>query len=449
MRYFVEVAAIVQRFHAQDTPVGTLSPKYIAVDEELTPFLLGPRLAPRSGPYVAPETASERRLDLRSDIYSLGRLLYFVLSGGDPPREAAAVAKLEELSKYPAGLVRIIRKATCQDPEQRYRMVDEMLSDLANFRQHLNVGMTHPEVEDRNTGLLSVVPDPIEEPSIAAAPPTEIPSEPTKKPTPMSNPLDPKRVFRGLGLAIAFAGIAFLVSEHLENSGGLTPLAVEDADRLSSFVSAASMSRRQTANALRSGRRVLGAPFRGAPPRRSRSIVRDGEEEVGHARRLPASGRRHRGAVLGLRSDDFWQLARRRVMKNRKLRTGARTGLSGYTLIDVMIVVLIISVLATVAVNRYQVFVARSKRPESVMTFRALAAQQREYMLTHGKYAGTFDALGFRVEGGERISSTEVQGRRYNYRLVQDEGPRSWYCIASGNLDGDAFLDILGASNPR
>ena len=243
VRYFVEVAAIVQRFHAQDTPVGTLSPKYIAVDEELTPFVLGPRLAPRSGPYVAPETASERRLDLRSDIYSLGRLLYFVLAGGDPPREAAAVAKLEELSKYPAGLVRIIRKATCQDPEQRYRMVDEMLSDLANFRQHLNVGMTHPEVEDRNTGLLSVVPDPIEEPSIAAAPPTEIPSEPTKKPTPMSNPLDPKRVFRGLGLAIAFAGIAFLVSEHLENSGGLTPLAVEDADRLSSFVSAASMSR--------------------------------------------------------------------------------------------------------------------------------------------------------------------------------------------------------------
>ena len=136
-------------------------------------------------------------------------------------------------------------------------------------------------------------------------------------------------------------------------------------------------------------------------------------------------------------------------MKNPKRWTGARTGLSGYTLIDVMIVVLIISVLATVAVNRYQVFVARSKRPESVMTFRALAAQQREYMLTHGKYAGTFDALGFRVEGGQRISSTEVQGRRYNYRLVQDEGPRSWYCIASGNLDGDAFIDILGASNPR
>lgn len=132
-----------------------------------------------------------------------------------------------------------------------------------------------------------------------------------------------------------------------------------------------------------------------------------------------------------------------------KKRMQGRKGLSGYTLVDVMTVVLIISVLATVAVNRYQVYVARAKRPEAVLTFRALAAQQREYMLTHGKFAGTFDALGFRVEGGERISSTEVQGRRYNYRLVQDEGPRSWYCIATGNIDGDPFLDILGASNPR
>lgn len=136
-------------------------------------------------------------------------------------------------------------------------------------------------------------------------------------------------------------------------------------------------------------------------------------------------------------------------MKNHKEPTRTRAHITGYTLVDVMIVVLIISVLATMAVNRYQVFVARSKRPEAVMTFRALAAQQREYLLTHGKYAGTFDALGFRVEGGERISSTEVQGRRYNYRLVQDDGPRSWYCIASGNVDGDPFMDILGASNPR
>jgi len=122
---------------------------------------------------------------------------------------------------------------------------------------------------------------------------------------------------------------------------------------------------------------------------------------------------------------------------------------AGYTLIDVMVVTLIIGVLAGIGTQQYGKYVARSKRPEAILAFRAIAAQQREHLLSHGLYAGTFDALGFRVEGGERISSTEVQGRRYNYRLIQDDGPRSWYVVATGNIDGDPFLDIIAASNPR
>ena len=134
---------------------------------------------------------------------------------------------------------------------------------------------------------------------------------------------------------------------------------------------------------------------------------------------------------------------------NGTQRAPRRRRLAGYTLIDVMIVTVIISVLATIGVNRYQMYVARAKRPEAVMTFRALAAAQREHLVTRGKYAGTFDALGFQVEGGARISPTELQGRRYNFRLIQDAGPRSWFCVASGNIDGDAFKDVIGASNPR
>lgn len=129
--------------------------------------------------------------------------------------------------------------------------------------------------------------------------------------------------------------------------------------------------------------------------------------------------------------------------------TQSRSKQSGYTLMDVMIVVLILSILATIAVSRYQIHVARAKRPEAIVAFRELATKQREYLLARGKYAGTFDALGFRVSGGSRISATEVQGRRYNFRLVQDDGPKSWYCIASGDIDGDPFQDILAASNPR
>jgi len=136
-------------------------------------------------------------------------------------------------------------------------------------------------------------------------------------------------------------------------------------------------------------------------------------------------------------------------MNEQRARSTRARRKAGYTLMDVMVVTLIIGVLASVSLNQYGKYVARARRPEAVMTFRALAAAQREHLLTRGTFSGTFDALGFRVEGGKRISPTEIQGRRYNYRLIQDQGPSSWYCVATGNIDGDAFPDIIAASNPR
>lgn len=122
---------------------------------------------------------------------------------------------------------------------------------------------------------------------------------------------------------------------------------------------------------------------------------------------------------------------------------------AGFTLMDAMVVTLIIGVLGSLGVNRYHKYVARAKRPEAVMSFRMIAAAQREHLLKHGYYAGTFGQLGFDIEGGVEVSPTEIQGYRYNYRLIQDDGPRSWYVVATGNIDGDEFPDIIAASNPR
>jgi serine/threonine protein kinase len=242
VRHFLEVASIVLRFHAIDSPVGTLSPSYIAVDDELKPFLLGPRIAPRSGPYVAPETASERLLDLRSDIYSLGRLLYFVVAGEDPPREARDIPMLEELGSYPAGIVRIIRKATCRNPDQRYQFLDEMLADVDRYREHRDVGMVHPEVEDRNTGILSVVPDAPQETEPSEAPGTEVPEPKSQKTAYVHNPVKARRLLHGIGLTLALMGIAFLISDYIEAHGALKPLTPQASAALSSFISEASVS---------------------------------------------------------------------------------------------------------------------------------------------------------------------------------------------------------------
>ena len=122
---------------------------------------------------------------------------------------------------------------------------------------------------------------------------------------------------------------------------------------------------------------------------------------------------------------------------------------AGYTVMDVMVVVVIMGVLASIGLNQYNKYIARSRRPETVIAFRAIASAQREYLLTHGTFAGTFSELGFNIERGARISPTEIQGFSYNYRILQDDGPRSWYVVATGNIDGDPFPDIVAASNPR
>ena len=242
LRHFLNVAAIVRRFHAIEVPVGTLAPSYIAVDDALNPFLLGPRLAPRSGPFVPPETASERRIDLRSDLYSLGRLLYFVVSGEEPPREARDVPMLEELGSFPAGIVRIIRKATCRNPDDRYQCLDEMLADLQKYREHKGVGMVHPEVEDRNTGILSVVPDAPVEPETA-----EVSKQTSNPPDPrlaeVRAPIELGNLLRTAALLLSLAGVGFLAHDYIGAHGSLEPVSDRESTALSSFIREASVTK--------------------------------------------------------------------------------------------------------------------------------------------------------------------------------------------------------------
>jgi len=136
-------------------------------------------------------------------------------------------------------------------------------------------------------------------------------------------------------------------------------------------------------------------------------------------------------------------------MKTRAHPSKKRRRQAGYTVMDMMVVVVIMGVLASLGFNQYSKYIARSRRPETVVAFRAIASAQREYLLTHGTFAGTFGELGFRMERGKNISPTEIQGMTYNYRILQDDGPRSWYVVATGNIDGDPFPDIIAASNPR
>lgn len=66
----------------------------------------------------------------------------------------------------------------------------------------------------------------------------------------------------------------------------------------------------------------------------------------------------------------------------------------GFTLVELMLVVVVIAILATVAVPTYTEFVQRSRRSDAREALADLAARQEQFYLNNKYYASTTTVLG-------------------------------------------------------
>ncbi|MDQ3011223.1 MAG: protein kinase [Acidobacteriota bacterium] len=119
-----------------------------------------PGLVMGTATYMSPEQARAQKLDARSDVFSLGIVLYEMIAGRSPfhdqtasdvmaailHREPVLLSRhfpgVSSVSVIPTELERIVHKALAKDREARYQSVKEMQRDLKNLRARLSSQVT-------------------------------------------------------------------------------------------------------------------------------------------------------------------------------------------------------------------------------------------------------------------------------------------------------------------
>jgi len=167
LRIGIEVCSALQYAHSQGVLHRDIKPENVMITKEgiakLMDFGLA-RILSQPGitqegiivgtvAYVAPENALGKGADARSDLYSVGALLYEMLTGGPPfPGEdpvkvifghvhdyPVPVAKLN--SKVPSTLTDCVMKLLEKDPEKRYQTATDLLMALREIAGQLSEEM--------------------------------------------------------------------------------------------------------------------------------------------------------------------------------------------------------------------------------------------------------------------------------------------------------------------
>ena len=119
--------------------------------------------------YMSPEQTRGQTVDARSDIWSLGVVLYEMVGGippfpGETPSDCIASILTTEppplsgvLPDVPLKLQSIVQKALRKNSDERYQTIKEMLADLRNLKAELEAEGSSPQTKARAESIVSKI----------------------------------------------------------------------------------------------------------------------------------------------------------------------------------------------------------------------------------------------------------------------------------------------------
>jgi prepilin-type N-terminal cleavage/methylation domain-containing protein len=135
---------------------------------------------------------------------------------------------------------------------------------------------------------------------------------------------------------------------------------------------------------------------------------------------------------------------------------------SGFTIIELMIVVAIIALLSIIAIPNFFSFLGKAKRAEAYMNLGSIYTAQKAYWIEHGHYSNDLSKIGWKPEGyagggkEERFYYTYgfpgIEGKNYFTGKLEASAEHlqraqvdkfGFVVVAAGDISGNGVIDIL------